>query len=182
MPAEAQPHSPVGLLSSLDTPVRGKVSGAPTSLPSPQQQPWFHPDKRHIACALLLGCIAAVAVYIVAHGVPALKLSRTGVAALAGAGTAATKIHLYRNGADAVIQTARWLIAAAIKHALLVLFHALFVILVATHATLLGGMDKMALSVAEAHTVRGPQCVGLHSARGGSPTFEAPPVYPRLFH
>ena len=89
---------------------------------------------------------------------------------------------LYRNGADAVIQTALWLIAAAIEHAL-VLSLALCVILVGTHATLLGGRDGDGAIRAgpQEHAVGGPQCVGLHSARSGIPTFETPPAYPRLF-
>ena len=157
MPEEAQPQSPVGLLPSLDTPVRGDVSGAPTSLPPPQQQPWFHRDECPVACALLVGLIVAIVAYMLTDGALALKLSRTGVAALAGIGTAVTLVQLYRNGTDAVTQTARWLITAAIEHAL-VLSLALCVILVGTHATLLGGRDGGDAICAgpQAHAVGGP--------------------------
>ncbi len=39
MSEEAQPQSPVGLLPSLDTPVRGEAIDAPTPLPPPPKQP-----------------------------------------------------------------------------------------------------------------------------------------------
>ena len=115
--------------------------------------------------------MVAIAMYRVTDGVPALKLSCTEVAALAGIGTAATLVQLYRNGADAVIQTARWVVAAAIEHAVLVLLLSLFAILVGTHATRMGGGDGTIRARSRACAVGGPQNVGLRAACGGNPNF-----------
>ena len=128
-----------------------------------------------------MGLIVAIAVYRVTDSAPALELSRTGVAALAEIGTAAMLVQLYRNGADAVIQTARWVVAAAIEHAVLVLLLSLFAILFGTHATRMGGGDGTIRAGPRARAVGGPQYVGLRALCGVSSTFEAPPVYPGLF-